>query len=977
MVRDWEKHALAPPLVRRGRGRVFFLVATLLFSPLARAEPPAATAIRTGDHTGYGRIVFDVPGDTRYKLNRNGDAVTIAFPDNTAFQAPPPAPRNVRTLKIAAAQAQITVSSGAALREMRVDGHVVIDVLDPVVAAPPPAAVRAPVKTPDPPAPPQAAKPADAHAAAPPAAKPAPAPHPEPAAVHAPVKTPDPPAPPQPSPTAHPNEAQAAPPPSPPNQGPIAVAAASAISPEGVAITVPFALKTGAAVFRRGGDVNVVFDERRPIDLAALRGNPVFGSAIVRELQSGTLIVLHPPANTGVVLIRTQAGWQIAIQPGAKHPRPIPYMPKDGHLDLPAEAPGTVVSMADQTSGATLLVGTLRRPGQANLTARATAEFVLLPAEMGLVVEPLADTVALRTIPAGFQLTGGPTGLAITPPNNATDAAAAAAHLTRRFKLPAQSEEALSEALSHGIADAAATPPRARGPKRRAVASTMLSLGMGAEAAALLRVAAEQDPHEAESPDTAGLAAIGALLANRPADANGIDDPRLSGTDEIALWRAVKQALAEEEPRGAAATFAATFPLALLYPAGIRDRILPPLAETMVLGGEAAAAKRLLALAGNSPSLGYARALLKQADGDAPGALAALDALAAGHDQRNRARAATRAVELRLASGQLDPTKAAEALDKLLYAWRGDRRELALRERIADLRQRAGAWRAALTDLRAAKADFPDRAAAIQTHLMGMFITLLYSEATDALPPLDLVALVDENADLFKTMPSNEDLQARLADRLMALDLPSRAMPLLEKLANSATTPVDRATFGARLADLRLKEGDAAGAIAALASSTAPELEPALAEQRGILAATAKSRLGDAAGAIEALAALTGPSADTARATVYEQAGNWSAAEEALMLVVGAAIPATGALTDSQRQLVLRLATATQRSGDRNGLTALRTTLDSRLGSGPLADTIRLLTAEPVQGATDLPRAEREMELARGIPAALAAFKAP
>ena len=938
------------PSDRGRRTACFLLLAPLLLTTQAHADELPSTAIRAGNHTAFGRIVFDVPPGTRYKMTRDGDTVTIKFPDQTALQTPPPAPRNVRSLKASAAQAELQVAAGAALREMRVDGHVVIDVLDP--AAVPKPAVAPPKPSPKPsPEPPK--------------------PTPEPASVTAPDRPPP----------SKPAEDQAAtpPPPSPapPPTGPVALVAAPSTPPQSAAITVPFAANTGAAVFRRGTEVDVVFDERRPIDLAALRGNPVFGSAIVRELPSGTLIVLHPPANTGVALTRTSAGWQIAIQPAAKTARPIPYTPKDGHLDLPAEAPGSVVSMADPTSGATLLVGTMQRPGQAMLTARRTAEFSLLRTEMGIVVEPLADSVALRTVPSGFQLTGGPNGLVMTQPNQAAVAAAAAAHLTSQFKLPAQSPDALRQAVSQGVADTAATPPGARGPKRRSVASAMLSLGMGAEAQSLLRIAAEQDPKEAASQVTVGLAAIAALLANRPADAAGIDDPRLSGTDEIALWRAIRQAQTEDDPANAAAAFASVAPLALQYPSGIRDRILPLIAETLVLGGEAAATKHLLALAGDAPGLGYARALLRQADGDAPGALATLDALAGGHDQRDHARAATRAVELRLAAGQLDAAKAAEALDKLRYAWRGDRRELALRERIADLRQRAGAWRTALADLRSAQADFPDRAQAIQTHLMGMFITLLYGEATDALPPLDLVALTDDNPELFKAMPGNEDLQARLADRLMALDLPSRAAPLLEKLATAATTAAGRATFGTRLADLRLREGDATGSLAALAASAAPGLDTALAEQRGIVAATAKSRLGDPAGAIEALAGLTGLHADTARAAVYEQAGNWPAAEEALMLVVGATIPATGELTDPQRQLLLRLATAAQRSGDRNGLLALRATHDSRLGSGPLADMIRLLTADPVMATTDLPRAEREMGFVRGVPAALAAFKAP
>lgn len=894
-------------------------------------------------------MVVDVAPGTRYALSRTGDTVAIRFPDGTLLARPPAVPRNVRAMTAGAMRLDLTVASGATLRETRIDGRIVIDVLDPVARQTP--AAPKPVSRPEP-------KPASL--------------------VPEPVMAPRLPLPLTPAPATAlvppvVAEPAVAGPPSVP--GPLALAAAPVIPPGGGAFTVPFGAQAGAAVFRRGGALYVVFDERRPLDLSALRGDPVLGTAVVQALQAGTLIVLHPPAEAGVSLDRVRDGWKIAILPERKPPRPIPFSPKDGRLDLPAEAPGSVLSMADPLSGGTLLIGTLRRPGQATAVARRTAEFALLPAMMGVVLEPLADSVAMRTVPAGFVVTGGPAGLAMTSPTAATEAASAAVHLTRRFKLPAQSVDTLNETLHRGVAAAAGTPTRARGPKRRAVAGTMLSLGLGAEAEAVLLIAAEQDPKEAASPDTIGMTAVAALLAGRPGDAAGIEDSRLSGTDEIGLWRGIRQAMADETSPQAAAAFAASGTLGLLYPTGIRDRVLPLIAETMLLGGEPAAAKRLLALAGDAPGLKFARALVKQADGDAPGALAALDALAAGHDQRDRARAATRAVELRLAAGQLTAAQAADALDRLRYAWRGDRRELALRERIADLRQRAGNWRAALADLRSAQADFPDRAQAVQTHLMGTFLTLLYSEATDSLPPLDLVALVGENADLFKAMPDNEDLQARLADRLTALDLPSRAEPLLAKLSASASTPLARATFGTSLASMRLQEGDALGALAALTDSDGPTTDAALAERRSLLAAAAKSRLGDPAGAIAALAGISGLAVEMARATVYEQAGNWPAAEEALVVAVGATIPASGILNDPQRQLVLRLASAAERSGDRNGLAALRATLDSRLGSGPLADTIRLLTAEPLNGAADLPRAEKEMGLARALPAGLAALR--
>ena len=935
-------------------------LAASLLGPSAWAEEAGGTAaatvsVRVGTHIGFGRVVFDVAAADRYRLTREGDTVSIRFSAATALGAAPPGPNNVRSLRTTAANAEIVVVPGAILREMRVDGHVVIDVLDPAAqvsakpaapvvqtAAPPAAHVPDTVMASDGP-------PATASVSA---ARPAVGDGPSPAMTQ------------KEQPGSADNSPLAGPPIKP-----------TAIPAEGAAFTIPFGPRTGAALFRRGGSAYAVFDERRPVDLAALHASPVFEKAVVRELQTGTLIGFNAPANLAVALTQTPSGWKIAMQAASKPTRAIPLTPNDGQLGLPVEAPGNVVSLADPDSGATLLVGTLRNPGQAVLMGRRTPEFAFVPAVQGVVVEPFADSIALRAVPAGFVLTGGVGGLAMTKPSPATEAATVAMYLTRRFKLPAQSADALSHRLTGGIADAAMAPPRARGPKRRAVATIMLSLGLAAEAQALLAIVAEQDPKEAASPDTIGLTAIAGLLAGRPGDAAGIADPRLTGSDEVALWRGVRQAMQEDGSPEAASVFAATAPLVPLYPPGIRDRVLPLVAETMILGGEAAAAKRLLATAKDAKGLGFARALLKQADGDAAGALEALDALAAGHDQRDRVRAATRSVELRLAAGQLEAGQAADALDKLRYAWRGDKREVALRERVADLRQRAGAWRAGLAELRSAEADFPDRAQALHAHLSTMFATLLEGEATDALTPLDLVALVDENADLIKAMPERAAFEARLADRLLALDLPARAAPLLEKLAASAPDSAGRGGFGTRLAELRLREGDAPGVLTALAASAGPNMEPTLTEQRAILASTAKARLGDTPGAIEALAGLTGAGADTARAALYEQAGDWPAAQRSLAAMGASAIPESGDLTDVHRQLLVRLAIAAERADDREALGALRATMGARFGGGPLADMLRLLTAEPVRAAGDLPRAAKEMGLARAVPAGLAALK--
>ncbi|MBN8898801.1 MAG: hypothetical protein J0H35_11555, partial [Rhodospirillales bacterium] len=368
-------------------------------------------------------------------------------------------------------------------------------------------------------------------------------------------------------------------------------------------------------------------------------------------------------------------------------------------------------------------------------------------------------------------------------------------------------------------------------------------------------------------------------------------------------------------------------------------------------------------------------ALLKQAQGDVPGALAAYDRLAAGRDQRDRGRAAVRATELRLASGEIGPHEAAERLDRLLYAWRGDALELGIRDRIATLRQQAGEWDKALAMLRATETDFPETATATHARLLDTFAAMLREDAANRMSPLDLVTLADANADLLPATPEGEILEAHLADRLLALDLPKRADPLLEKLVGAAPTGIGRAGFGQRLAALRLREGDPRGALAALDMSAAPDLPADLAGRRTMLFARASAQTGAIGAATAALASLATPEADEVRAAILERAQDWPAATQALREYVEKTIPPAGSLDEAQQRILLRYATAAARAGDETTLAALRTGMAPRMSPGPLTDLFRLLTADSVRATSDLARAGVEAGLVRTLPRDLNAVR--
>jgi hypothetical protein len=743
-------------------------------------------------------------------------------------------------------------------------------------------------------------------------------------------------------------------------------------------LEVGSAAAVGVAAFRRGNAAFVVFDQPVPIDLATLRDDPVFGSTTVQQTPTDTVIRLHLDPDRSVSLSRSEHVWRITIVPNEPKLLPIRPIPRDGRLMLRAATPGRVVSLADPDTGATLLVGTQRQPGQGVPSVRRGVEYLLMPTWQGVAAEAISDVVALRPVQDGFVLSGGGAGLALSTEPSAANLLAHEEAVTRRFDFAALPADVLMQRLRRQIADDAAAPALGRGPGRRSAAQVMISLGLGAEAQAMLRLAAADDPHEAASADNVALTAMAALIAHRPDDAAGLDDEGLSGTDDIALWRAVRLAEQNEGSPQAAAVFVATLPIVLAYPAPLRDRLLRLVAETLVEGGETAAASALLAEHKDDHALGFARAMLMEALGDTEGALAAYDALASSKDRSPHARAAARALEVRLAGGWIDEKQAADGMDRLIYAWRGDQTERSMRGRLAQLKARSGSWRTALGLLRETEAIFPADKAAIHSELVDLFAAMLRDDSAGSLPPLELTALVEENVDLLPAGPAGDPLQARLADRLLALDLPKRADPVLQKLMQAAPGDVGRAEFGARLAELRLRDGDPSGALTALAASGTERRPPAeLAERRTLLEASARARRGEAEQALAILRALDTASADEARAAILERANDWPAAENALSAYVARVVPTEGRLDEGQQRSLLRLATAAARSGDTAKLAALRQSVGTRMDPGPLPDMFRLLTADQVRNVGDLKRSGQEAALARDIPADLKAVQQP
>jgi hypothetical protein len=942
----------------------------------ATKPAPAPIAIHLGEHGNFGRVVFILPAAAAHiapQTSRAGDTLTIVLPGAGRVASPDGSrrARNVQSVTGGDAQAVLALAPGSTTRLWRTGNRIVLDVYPAGTAAPPgiPAAATA--------VSPQSSTITVLAQAIlkPPLVPPVTA---------APLPPAAPATPPAQDSATPPDAASAGPPPQaePPQPGGEAVRAARVASTED-AILLPFAPGVGAAAFRLGGVGHVVFDDSKAIDLAALKGDPVFGAARITVDTAATYLTMTLPQTDRLALRRQPEGWVVAVQHAplsAQEAAPARFRAGTVTITMP-EAADTVV-LLDPDTGGKLLVGTVKAHGPAILVPHASAEFTLLPSWDGVVLRATSDRLSLAPVKDGFALkTAGGTALSTIMSDANQAALESTGTLTRHFAIPTMPLAALFGRLETELAAAAAAPKQGRFAKRFAAAQDMLSLGMDREAASLLLVARQDDPAKGASADAAALTAMALWLANSGAAQDSIAalaNSALGNSDEVALWQALTGARPATDA-ARAAIVAADWRLLRGYPLPLRRALLPDAAALLISGNQPKAADTLLAdwrVTDDSPARAAAKARLLQAQGKFTDALTILDQLAAGADRKYAAQAARQAVELRLQTHHLDPAAAAAALDARLYTWRDPATETELRLRIADLLAQSGAFRRALSQLREADRLFSESHDRIHAAEQQTVRALVATGGGAKLSPVDLVALVDENTDLLGEPGVAAQLTPVLLDKLAALDLPDRAEALVAKLLDATTDPSAKAVLGARLASLRLDESNATGAIAALDQSVVEDVPDAVADQRAVLRARALILVGQDDAALRLLAGRGSDDALALQSRLLEKSRDWRDAEIVLAKLVQVRVPATGALSDAQQDLVLRLASAAAQAGDAAMLRQLQDSSAPRLSPGPRAALFQALTAPPVQGVADLARSGREAEAARGLPAALASYDA-
>jgi len=657
----------------------------------------------------------------------------------------------------------------------------------------------------------------------------------------------------------------------------------------------------GAAVFRRGEAVWVVFDAPARLDASKARA-----TGPVKDLRAAVgddhlAVRLAAPKGLAVTAEVEGSAWVVRVGGEAKAGEGVEVMrADDGEAQLVAQMAGAtrVVWLTDPLVGDRFAAVTARAPGKGLGETRSTVDLTLLPTAHGLAVETAREDLAIKADGDRVVLSRSQ-GLVLSPPSAGLEAAEPLGPaVPKKAPLPglilaewADQGHAGFSARHRELQDAAAKEALAAGedPKapvegRLALARFLVGSGLNYEAIGVLNALVKAAPNLSGEPEVRGLrGAARAAIGRHEEAAADLASGALSGDPATKVWQGYLASKAgdwAEARRG----FAAGAGAVDQFPSEWRARFAVAHAQAALEEGDKAAAEQLLAYAfGQQPAAGdemaarLIQARLMEANGDAGRALAIYKQVAQAPVESLAVAGQLGVVRLSLADGSMAPPVAAKTLESLKWRWRGDATELEVIRTLGRLYMDQGLYREALTALRGAGPNLNRLwgAADLQADLQNAFRALFLEGGADGLQPVQALGLFYDFRELTPVGADGDEMVRRLSRRLVDVDLLDQAAELLKYQVDNRLEGVAKASVATDLATIYLMDRQPEPALQAIWTSRTTLLPTAMQAERRALEARALMELGRFDHALEVLGADASPAAREVRAEVFWKQQNW------------------------------------------------------------------------------------------------------
>jgi tetratricopeptide (TPR) repeat protein len=660
----------------------------------------------------------------------------------------------------------------------------------------------------------------------------------------------------------------------------------------------------GAAVFRRGDAVWVVFDGAAKLDLAdAADLGPAKGARwaagpdyVALRLEAPKALTVSASADGGAWTVRIGGGATPAG--GVRVDRDPSGEPA---LAFNMAGSGRAIWLTDPVVGDRFAAVTAVGPAKGFPQRRRTVDLHVLPTAQGLAIETLADDLSI-VADGDLVVVSRPRGLILSSPAALLEAADAPADEAPR-KAPnpalilenwkasddggflARHRKLQAEAAEEGAA--AAADPRAPAEKRLAYARFLVGSGLGYEALGVLNALVETQPGMLGEPEVRGLRAAARVSVGRLDEAQAdLSGAAISSDPSAKAWLgliASRRGDWEEARR----QFAAAAGVVDAFPPEWRARFGCAHALAAIELGDLEAARALLAYALSQPigaaeqlQIRLVQARLFERTGELDKASAVFAAVGKAPLDAVAVPARLGVVRIGLARGVMPAKDAAAELETLRWRWRGDATELEVIRTLGRLYLSQGLYREALTALRAAGPRMATMPGGIelQADVQAAFRMLFLEGGADGLQPIQALGLFYDFRELTPIGADGDEMVRRLARRLVDVDLLDQAAELLKYQVDQRLDGVARAVVATDLATVYLMDRQPEAALQAIWSSRTTLLPSALNAERRALEARALMDLGRFDHALEVLGDDASPAALEVRAEVLWKQETWAGA---------------------------------------------------------------------------------------------------
>jgi hypothetical protein len=762
-----------------------------------------------------------------------------------------------------------------------------------------------------------------------------------------------------------------------------------------VSLSFAWANPAGAAVFRRGDVVWVVFDASANLDISkAPRGVPQLSAIQAFRGSDYSAIRIEAAHDTPLFAVSEGATWTIALGPGQQNQPAIVRLARDADsgpaaLKAPVAGATRVIRLPDPDAGDTLTVVTALGPPKGLASRRDFVQLAMLSSVQGLAIEPHVDDLSIQrdgdivhvSRPGGLTLSPGWVNQQRAQANLGVPQPASMPALIDYENWPKTGEGGFlaryDALLAAATAESANRDRDAPVAARMALARFLVGSELAFEAIGVLNATARAHPALLDNAEFRGLRGVARVMARRYKEADAdFSAPVLADDPSSALWRSyidVQQAQWAESraqfARGAEA-------YALMSPTW-KARFARADAEAAMRQGDLVAAESRinLALMEKVDALEELASRLVQArmlelQGHKDRALAIYVALTRAPLESLAAPALLRATQIRLEQGTITPVQAATVYDNLRYRWRGDATELETIRALGQLYLAQGRYREALEALRStgARPDLPE-AVQLQTDLAAAFRALFMDGAADGLEPVQALALFYDFKELTPLGADGDLMVRRLVRRLVDVDLLPQAAELLKYQADNRLDGVPRAQVATDLAVIYLMDRKPEQALQAINASRTTVLPAALTAERRVVEARAWTALGHYDSALEILDKDASKEAQELRAEITWRQKNWAAAGPLYEKALGDRYKTAQPLSGEDEGKLLRAGVAYSLAGDAGALARLQQQYQGFYDQAHNPDALRVaLSGEPAGrlNAADFGRVTADNEIFAG-----------